>query len=293
MREQNIKEIKKVLEGMVEEGTEVSVGYIRKNNGLEFCGVNLHKKGVLLTPTIYIDEKLEDIDYGITTTKEVAKWVIEMTEEHRDGGFGDIRIVMNKDYILANVQYQLLHTRKNEALLSKITHKEFENLSAIYRVNVVNKCGEKASFKVNNKMMREYGISFEELDEAATKNTENEGFVVQSMAEVMKEMFGVSDEEIPNDGPAMYVMRNKSGIFGATIMLYSKYFKEIAEKVDDDLIIMPSSIHEVLAVPATELDECSAMEMVREVNNTQLTPDEILSYSVYKYSRETGLLEVA
>lgn len=34
-------------------------------------------------------------------------------------------------------------------------------------------------------------------------------------------------------------------------------------------------------------------EMVKEVNDNQLAPEEILGYEVYRYNRETGEVEVA
>jgi hypothetical protein len=51
----------------------------------------------------------------------------------------------------------------------------------------------------------------------------------------------------------------------------------------------------VLLIPAKD-DEMNADELrqtVREVNDTQLALNEILSYHVYRYSQETGEISIA
>lgn len=80
---------------------------------------------------------------------------------------------------------------------------------------------------------------------------------------------------------------------GASIILYNEKLAELSAKLDDDLLIMPSSIHEVLAVPASSIDVEDLKNMVREVNDTEVSEQEILGYSVYRYNRETDTIEVA
>lgn len=60
----------------------------------------------------------------------------------------------------------------------------------------------------------------------------------------------------------------------------------IADKLDSDLYIIPSSIHECLILPEQE-DICGddLKKLVRTVNDTEVADDEILSYNIYKYSR--------
>ena len=59
----------------------------------------------------------------------------------------------------------------------------------------------------------------------------------------------------------------------------------------DELIILPSSIHEVLVINAKgiEGDIASFKEMVKAVNDTEVKPSEILSYNVYSYNKKDGL----
>ena len=55
--------------------------------------------------------------------------------------------------------------------------------------------------------------------------------------------------EIPADGPALHVLTNRRGIYGASCMLYRDIIKDFADQEETDVIILPSSIHEVLLFP--------------------------------------------
>lgn len=49
----------------------------------------------------------------------------------------------------------------------------------------------------------------------------------------------------------------------------------------------------MIAVPVSAQGLEELREMVKEVNDNQLAPEEILGYEVYRYNRETGEVEVA
>jgi hypothetical protein len=91
----------------------------------------------------------------------------------------------------------------------------------------------------------------------------------------------------------VYVLSNKMKFHGAVQMLNRNVLEKTAEQLGKDLLILPSSIHEVLVIPAKgskkEVEEIC--EIVRMVNATQLS-NEILSYHVYRYSRETGEITI-
>lgn len=59
------------------------------------------------------------------------------------------------------------------------------------------------------------------------------------------------------------------------------------------MIILPSSIHEVLLVVyEEELCMEELKEMVRHVNQTEVAKEEILSDNVYIYSRKTDKISI-
>ena len=66
------------------------------------------------------------------------------------------------------------------------------------------------------------------------------------------------------------------------------YVITVAMELHSNLFIYPSSIHEVLVLPdeGTRKQRAKLKEMVEEVNETNVSPEERLSNSVYYFDRE-------
>ena len=70
-------------------------------------------------------------------------------------------------------------------------------------------------------------------------------------------------------------------------MVYDGVIEMFAEEMGEDIYILPSSIHEVILVPASKaLAALELRSMVQEINSTQIPEEEILSNHVYKFSVE-------
>lgn len=63
----------------------------------------------------------------------------------------------------------------------------------------------------------------------------------------------------------------------------------------DNLIILPSSLHELIVLPENQYTgDCEACaEMVKNVNTSVVLPEDYLSDHVYTYNRDTQELEIA
>lgn len=142
-------------------------------------------------------------------------------------------------------------------------------------------------------MAEAYGITIEEIEEAAQKNTYNAGFEKISMAQIMAQMTGCDMGLSEEDNP-MYVISNRNRQNGAGAMLFTQLFEDLAEKFDSDIYILPSSIHEIIAIPAMAgMEEQYMRDMVREVNSTQVAKEERLSNSIYRFDREAKRVSIA
>ena len=296
MRQQIIDEIKKELEGMVEEGTAITFSTTEKNNGVKYQTVMLKKPDQKVVPMIYIDEQIKAIVTGRTTARQVAQNIVRINKEQQNDKIPDAIGNFGKEMILDKVGYQIINKEKNLDRLADVPHKDFLDLAVMYRVEVMLDESTSGTILVHNNHMEKIGISFEELDEAAKRNTERNGFLVRPLAAVLSKMMGLTEEEamaVSQNGDMTHIMTNEKRIHGAAIMLYSNYFEELAEKLHDDLFIIPSSVHELLALPAKRISKEAVERMVEEVNDTDVDDDEILSYTVYRYSREEKKLIIA
>ena len=86
----------------------------------------------------------------------------------------------------------------------------------------------------------------------------------------------------------IYVETTQSKIFGAAVLLYPRFLEHEAEALGRNFYIIPSSVHEVLIIPAEKIEQDAdeLLEMVKEVNTTQVSDEEVLSDNVYYYDRE-------
>ena len=69
--------------------------------------------------------------------------------------------------------------------------------------------------------------------------------------------------------------------------------KACEARVGEAYYLLPSSIHEVIAVPVSAVPEAEELlAMVRDINATQVRNTEILSDNIYLYSPESGQLSL-
>lgn len=125
---------------------------------------------------------------------------------------------------------------------------------------------------------------------------------IRNMNDVMKEMFlsdGMPEEiaemmirEVPPE-QTLWIISNNRGIDGAVSMLYENELHELAENLESDLYILPSSVHEVLAVSTELTDPEELAQMVAEVNMQKVALEERLSNQVYHYDKDLRKLTLA
>lgn len=296
MREAIVKELVGAVKEMAGNGYSVTAQETTKNNGVKMLGIEIRKPEETVVPRLYVDGIVDRVEDGFMTVEDAAKKVFEMYQNSETPEIEmNVEKLIDRKFILDHVEYQLVNAERNAEKLKDIPGKKIADLVAIYRVVAIADEDGMMSYVLTKANLDRSGISFEELDEAAKKNTEKSGFSVRTMSEVMCELMGVNvGQEIEEpDGPQMYILTNARKLHGANIMLYKEYLEIAAEKMNGDFYIIPSSIHELIAVPVSAQGLEELREMVKEVNDNQLAPEEILGYEVYRYNRETGEVEVA
>lgn len=250
-------------------------------------------------PTIYINDIYDD--YLKTGDLQGA---LQNAAEAMDRAFKEIPIP--KMYISTakdSIIFQLVNTAQNEEMLSKMPHREFQDLSIIYRWVADVADGGMASAAVNNYLAGELGMDEEQLFKAAVENTRRIlPPVIKPMDQVICEMLlsdGMPQEmvdTITGGMPAnqtMWVISNQSRVNGASSMLYEDQLHELAERIGNDLYILPSSVHEVIAVSTVMGGPEELAQIVNEINMDQVELDERLSNQVYHYDKDLRQITLA
>ena len=299
MRDEILRELVESVKEVAGAGYEVQQNMVVKNNGVQLQAIIVKKVGEVVSPTVYVDKFIENIEKEEMTVSEAAEKIFGLYEKNKSPELGmNLSDLKNKDFILSHVEYQLVNAERNQDRLLAVPHKEFLDFAVMYRVVIGNNENGVASFVVSDRMMEIANITIEELDEAAVLNTKKAGFVVKTMEDILSEMIGMMEmpeetlDEIP-DGPKMYVLTNNRRVNGANVILYEEILGELADQLEEDLYILPSSVHEVLAIPASYASPDELKFVVREVNNTKVSDEEILGYQVYRYYKSNKKLSIA
>lgn len=265
------------------EGTSCAVVEKLKNNGVKAIGISVKKTDCMAAPMFHLDDAMDG------AVEKMADMIVERYESISEEELESIEKteLITRKTILDKVVFKVVNAKWNAELLERLPHFEMLNLAVIYNVPLgMDKDGLSKSTKVTNEVTRNLEISDHELYEAAQQNTAAYyGFEVINMAQ-MFENAGI--ELMQPTKPLIYVCTGKNRIDAATIMLYPQYFKEIAKKEKTDLYIIPSSIHEVLALPAKRIDPHSLKNMCNEVNAEQVPTEEQLGNTIYRYRRLTN-----
>lgn len=206
----------------------------------------------------------------------------------------DKRYIEDFDLVKDCIVYRLVNPDKNKKLLEDVPHISFLDLSIVFHCLTEKKQICTASNLICNVHFMQWGVALNDLYEAASKNTQRIlGYEIQSMHSVMCEMMKESPEKY--DGELldklkkcipMYVVSNKSRTEGAACMLYPELIGDFAQAIGDDIYFFSPSIHELLLVPAVNDDlGIYIKQLIREINDTNMKSETILSYSLYYYDR--------
>lgn len=281
---------------------EVRVNCVRKVNvTLDGISVADPQRPGNVAPTLYINDMYEE--YRKTNDLEgvLNNAAIRMAKEMQKIPFQVPEF--NYENVKDNVVFQIINTEMNREMLAGVPHREFQDLSIIYRwVVSVDKDGV-GNAMITNELAEHIGMNEEQLYRAAVENTRRIfPPVIKSMNDVIRDMFtkdGMPDEiadmmigDMPDDS-TMWVITNEQGINGAISMLYEDNLHALAEKLETDLYIMPSSTHEVIAVSSDMGDPYELAQMVQEINMEQVALNERLSNQVYHYDKDLRKLTLA
>lgn len=276
---------------------DVSVERVLKNNSCEYYGIIIkHNKmndDITVAPAIYIESWYE----RYLTGENVEDLEIDLLNAYRDGVNVSKSIQIdniNKDGVYNCLYYRIVNKKRNERLLTDSPYIEFLDFAITFHYLYMENCEGIQSFRITNKLMNDWEFNVQELFSIADNNMER---LFPDKLQNISEIIGNLQDGVEYLDERMilpiYVLTNKQGINGAAALLYSQRIKELAEELETDFYVLPSSIHEVLLVPDNnEYGPEWLRNMVKEVNSVQVAPEEQLSDNVYYYTRKTAKIGI-
>ncbi len=297
-----VEEITERVREKVSEGCIVEIKPVRKNNGVMLDTIMIHRPEDLTCPNIYVNQVYESCLNGMTMD-QAAECILQTYHSALPALQINADQLISKSIIRDQVVYRLVNYDRNKSLLEDVPHQKILDLARIYYVMVENEQMGRGAIMVQDHFLEYYDISMSELDEAAAKNTPKllpADFIrISDLLREFGEKTGacsyseISLEEEAYTAP-LYVLTNQARQYGAYYLTDTEVLAEISEKLDSDLFLLPSSVHECMVVPAKMWEDADELvRMVREINQEQVSRDEYLSDNVYRFSRGDLSLEIA
>lgn len=223
-----------------------------------------------------------------------------MTKEEFNIDDIDLSFYMNfSDQIRHRIVYKLINREKNADFLKGVPYVEYLDLAIVfYYLLPEKKENEFESILIQKHHMDMWGIEVSDLMDAASMNTPRLlGLKIQGILSTIAEYLG-NDEllcmaEEEDSYVPMYVATNKLSSNGASVFIYKDLLEAVAAKLKSDIYIIPSSVHEVIFIRAMkncQIDIDEVKNMIKEVNTSEVPEKDVLSDSLYFYSRKENTI---
>lgn len=196
----------------------------------------------------------------------------------------------------------LINAARNSRYLKDKPHKFVEDLAVVYKIDCGGNENGRLVVPITYDSIEALEITPEELDQLAMSNLEEMSVNFKTMRDMLIETYRRSRGcDIPEymlppeeETPSMYVLTNVYKSDGAVMILNERVMKSILRRIGRDMIIIPCSIHEVIIMPVPEngINTNEFVNLIQDVNASELAPNEILSDHAYLYTKKNGLMSI-
>lgn len=278
-------------------GVQVEIRPVEKLQGESYTGLSIQPSDSPMAATLNLDAVYNQmVDQGKSFQEVADDLITHAADIIVDMPKIDVNDLTNYDQMKNTLVVQVIPTDRNADMLADIPHKDIEDMSLVYRMQIDQNETGTSSVLITNEMLENYGITVDQLhQDAMDAAVINNPATFRSMQEVLSDLMGMPAEMMPPmDGPQMYVASVESSLNGAGVIAYPDFMNQVAEQVGGDFFVLPSSVHEVLVVPDDgSIDRHDLESMVREVNASEVLPKDQLSDNVYHYDSQDKVFELA
>lgn len=261
---------------------EVRTEPVLKENDQIYTALIIQEENVTNYPRIYLEDYYSSYRSGMSMD-EILEELSGRYEELAEYGktlTKKAEVMKEPEEAKKLVTLRLVNKDRNEKLLEDRPHTDIGDLTCIYDVDL----GYDSRIPITEKVQNQLGLSREELHGLAMENTPRiKPALIQTVGESLP--FGIGP-----GSDSMLVITNKEMIDGASVILYPGVAETIRDRLDGDFYILPSSVHELMAVRKEDARLTALESIVRDVNESAFfnNQQDILSDHVYECT-EKGL----
>jgi len=261
-----------------------------------------------LESIISVAEMYRQYKMGAGVKEMVSTALKKIAEKELDkefGGYFAEKEEMEWESVKDKVIFCLTGEETNRERKADIPTRQEMDMLITYRI--VFDEGEKESVQITKELQQQLGVTEEELYQKAMKNMQHSFPVkLKTMDDVMEEIEGIMgegesktfDNSLQNidKEQEMYILTNQDKYYGAATIFYPNVMEQVAEAFGQNMIILPSSCHEVILTKGENVGKADIEKltsMVKEINEALVVPEEQLSNQVYMYDRTTKRIQIA
>lgn len=283
---------------------KISLNQVIKNNDKIYDSLFIQTEKRCITPNIYLNPLYDYYQNG-ATIEAIMDYIKEHARESSSDHMIYNQYIESFENLKQNITFRIVNYEKNQKLLENVPYRRYLDLAITYHLIVRNDEKGIGSVRVTKDHLKDWNMELSELERIAYKNTANMfPVVIQNIEDIVCNRFELPFEmhekdfdleyghkvELESEKAVSYVFTNDRGINGAATILYPGVLKTFAKQQKSDFYILPSSIHEVILLPVTEdLEKDALAMMVRDINETHVAAEDVLSNHIYYYSRVSGL----
>lgn len=292
-----ISEVVKTLPHVLPKEFEDAEILVQEFNKLDdaYTAVTVKKKnseGVSVCPGLNMDRFYDEYRKGTPFHEIMQKLVGIILTPAPAEILQNLHLIDDYEQVKPRLTVRVTNYEKNENVAKSAPYQMVTgDLMATVHCYLEGNAEGFASFIVSDHMLEKWGITEDELFNDAWKSSEALlPARVSTMFETLVED-GFEDmlpEEAKVDR-SMLIVNNQIKTQGAACLFYPGVLDRVSKIFGGDFYALPSSVHEFIVVPGG--DAQSLLNMVHEVNVTQVEPKDFLSDNVYHYDSKAGKLE--
>lgn len=272
---------------------KISIQPVIKNNHVTFDSLLILEPGCNATPSLYLNYYYDKLKNG-ADIESVLRLLLDTYQSNKLTENIDVRFFTEYENVSGRILYKLINTSQNKELLQEIPHIKFLDLAIVFYCLVSTNDVGSATILIRNQHLSLWDVTPDMLHQQAAYNTPRlmppKLIDMNSLLQEFAPDFIDSNSFTPSP---LYVLTNSEKLYGAAAILNAGILKNFSITKNSDFYILPSSIHEVLLFPANQqLNPAELNKMVQEVNQTQLSREDVLSDHVYYYSLQEQSIQI-
>lgn len=192
----------------------------------------------------------------------------------------------------------LVNPQRQGALIGDGPSVPFLDLSCVFYVRVFDKVPAAGYIHVKHGLAMVWGKTPEQLLQQAVSNIDGEGIkavpLLEAINGILPERYQIVPEKDAVLAPIYMLSNGQEHGCGASVIVSEQTRKDLCKRFGQDMYILPSSIHELLLVPADGKVPVSELQkLVESVNRESVSSLDRLSDSVYLLHADDASMTIA